>query len=294
MANKCLVTRLKAAIQNDDLPLFDTVRLNAVTKTSTARTSNFRLGITIESDSEVTVRVDGDGYFANTFAELSDETKRMTSVKISSTTKNLYFKNGTYNVYLQEAHNLRSINIEGYSSSGDGSLFHLNLAELVNAPGLTMLRASQSTTYGSISYLPSTINDLMVNKSYGEITGDITAIANKCILSNRLWIEGTGISGSIEGLVAGQVSQGVEEYTSYKYDGGNLSSTLLAKTLTIGGISPVVNISYVSWSGNNRIICADNVELNSATTIYAKGATSSEISAWEAAGKTVVVIDDGE
>lgn len=289
MANKCLVTRLKAAIQNDDLPLFDTIKLEVVSS-ATSTANNYRLGLSVHDTNEgIIVKVDGNGYFANAYADLSDETKRMTQTSIfSGSTKNLYFANGPYNVYISNAHNIKSINIEGATKT-NRSVFRLNLGELKNSPGIKTLSASQTNTYGSISDLPSTINDLMLTEC-GNVVGNINLVANKNIFSGHLWLGDTGITGSIEDYVAGQVSQGVEEYTSFLYN--TLSSIIFRKNLTIGGVAPDVEIRYLSWSGTNRIICSDTAKLDTATTIYAKGATSEEISAWRQAGKTVVVITD--
>lgn len=290
MANKCLVTRLKAAIQNDGLPLFDTIKLQA-TERSSSNTQTFKLGVRTYEDG-ITIRVDGDGYFANAFADLSDETKRMTETTViqQNSTRSFYFKSGVYNVYIQNAHNLRLISIEGQLRT-NLNFFRLDLTELKNNPGIKTLQANQSNIYGNIGDIPSTVTDLMILDS-PAVYGNIRDMATKSVFV-RVWLGGTLVTGSIEDFVAGQVSQGAEEYTSYLI--GKFSSTLFGKNLTIGGTSPSVDICYLSWSGTNRIIAADKTPIDDATTIYAKGATSEEISAWETAGKTVVVItDDGE
>lgn len=293
MSNKCLVTRLKAAIQNDDLPLFDTVKFEVISSTSTKAT-NWKIGFAVHDAEEgIVVKVDGNGYFATAYADLSDETKRMTQTTISSATTiiYLYFASGPYNVYVSNAHNIKDISIEGANESAI-SCIKLDLTELRNSNNLLQLRASQGRVSGAISNVPSTMNDLMLRYCQ-DVYGNINDIAYKCIFSERLWIHYSGITGRVEDLVAGQVSQGVDTYTSRKF--GNFGSIRTGKNLTFGGTTPTVEFHYFSWSGTSRIIAADVTPIENATTIYAKGATSSEISAWEAAGKTVVVItDDGE
>lgn len=287
MSNKCLVTRLKAAIQNDDLPLFDTIKLQA-TERSSSNTNVFRLGVRTNEDG-VIIKVDGNGYFANAYADLSDETKRMTETTViqqsTTTTKCFYFKSGVYNVYIQNAHNLRHIGLEGPSSS-NRNFFRLDLTELKNNPGITTLQASQSNVYGNIGDIPSTITDLMVTNT-PTVYGNIRDIASKSVFT-RVWISNTLVTGSIEDFVAGQISQGAETSDWIMVGGfGNL--------LTFGGIIRNVKISGLSWDGADKIYGADNRDYSAATTIYAKGATAEKIAQWESDGKTVVVItDDGE
>lgn len=286
MSNKCLVTRLKAAIQNDDLPLFDTVKFEVISDTST-QANNWRIGLSVHDAEEgIVVKVDGNGYFTNAYADLSDETKRMTQTTISSTAfKNLYFAPGPYNVYVSNAHNIKDISIEGVNKS----CIKLDLTELRNCNNLLSLRASQGRVSGAISNVPSTMNDLMF-RLCTDVYGNIKDIAYRCIFSERLWIQNSGITGRVEDLVAGQVSQGVDTYTSRLF--GNFGSIRTGTNLTFGGTTPTVEFHYFSWSGTSRIIAADVTPIENATTIYAKGATSEEISAWETAGKTVVVITD--
>lgn len=290
MANTCLVTRLKAAIQNDDLPLFDTIKLSSVSSTATAENS-YRIRL-IAANEGVVIKVNGNGYFATTFANLSDETKRMTETTVTSSSgKNLFFAKGDYDVFIQNAHNIVSLIAEGNSSNR--SVFKLNLSELKNNPGIITLQANQSSVYGDINDIPSTLTDFMVAAT-PTVTGNFNTVASRVVFSNRIYISGTGITGSIEGLVAGQVAQGVTE--------GNLNVRGILGVLTFGGI--IQNASVIGerleWNGTDRILvgCLTSSSINppasmdDANVIYAKGATSSEISAWETAGKTVVVVDD--
>lgn len=285
MANKCLVTRLKAAIQNDDLPLFDTIKLQA-TERSSSNTNVFKLGVQTNEDG-VTIRVDGDGYFANAYADLSDETKRMTETVVikTSSSKSLYFKSGVYNVYIQNAHSLRAIFIEGPSTT-DKNFFRLDLAELRNNPGIETLKASQSNVYGDIGDIPSTITDLMLSYA-SAVYGNIRNIATKSVFT-RVWITGTLVTGSIEDFVAGQISQGAETSDW-------INSYGFGDRLTFGGIARNIKITLLSWDGADKIYGANNTTYSATTTIYAKGATAEKIAQWESDGKTVVVItDDGE
>ena len=286
MANKCLVTRLKAAIQNDDLPLFDTIKLQATERSST--TANvFRLGVRSNEDG-VTIRVDGDGYFATTYANLSDQTKRMTETTVTNTSsfKFLYFKSGVYNVFLQNAHNIYALNVEGPAVASP-NFFRLDIAELKNNPGIVVLQANQSNVYGNIGDIPSTITDLMFTNT-PSVYGNIRDIASKSVFT-RVWIRETLVTGSIEDFVAGQISQGAETSDWIAVNG-------FGTRLTFGGIVRDTKISGLSWDGADKIYGADKSTYSEATTIYAKGATAEKIAQWENDGKTVVVItdEDGE
>lgn len=285
-----IITRLNAVVQNDKLPIFDTIKLPSVT--STATSSNvYRIRVTTADDG-IILKVDGSGYFATTYANLSDETKRMTEVAISSTSqKSYFFSKGDYGVFIQKAHNLRELTLEGQGSSL--CVFRLSLSELRNNPGITILQANQSTVYGDVRDIPSTIYDFMV-AGCSNVTGNIDDVAKRVHFTKRLWISSTGITGSIEGLVAGQVAQGATS--------GSLNVRGILGVLTFGGIIQRTSVigERLEWDGNGRILvgCLTSsganppASMDNANVIYAKGATSSEISAWEAAGKTVVVVTD--
>ena len=293
MSNKCLITRLKAVIQNDDLPIFDTIKLPSVSSTATA-TNAYRIRVTTADDG-IILKTNGSGYFATTYANLSDETKRLTEVAISSTSqKSYFFSKGDYGVFIQKAHNLRELTLEGASVSL--CVFRLGLSELRNNPGITVLQANQSSVYGDVHDIPSTIYDFMVS-GCSNVTGNIDDVAKRVHFTKRLWISNTGITGSIEGLVAGQVAQGATS--------GSLNVRGILGVLTFGGIIQRESIigERLEWDGNDRILvgCLTSSSANppasmdAADVIYAKGATAEEIAAWEQAGKTVVVItDDGE
>lgn len=282
---KCLVTRLKAAIQNDDLPLFNTIKLTTHSISPNAELLA-RLRISTHGGDGVTIKVDGDGYFATSYANLSDETKRLTETTVtttSSTGVNFFFKKGAYNLYLYNASNIKKIMINGQSSSGLVTVLQVDLSEFKNNPGIMQLDLNQASAAGSINDLPSTISILYLLNT-PNVTGNLDELARKCVFTN-IFIGNTSITGSVENFVAGQVSQGVTELT--------ISQRGFGTRLTFGGIvRNIENDRCLSWNGTDKIIIGNDTTVEASTSIWVKGATSEEISAWEAAGKTVVVVDD--
>lgn len=296
MTNKCLVTRLKAAIQNDELPLFNTIKLRAVATPTTISTITdvYKLEIGTNDDG-VTIKVDGDGYFAETYENLSDPNMRYTEMYLVNTTnrKKLYFHNSNYNVYIQDANNLNSIYLY---ATGTGitnvkrTLLELDLNEFRNISGLKQCSLSYSNSYGDISNIPSTVTNFSCAST--TITGDISSLANKCIFdgSKRFIIYSTGITGSVEDFVNGQVSLGSIENT--------ISARGLLSQLSFGSVKYMNYGNVLYWAGVERIFVGESKTSQNPTnfdiceTIYAKGATAEEIAQWEEDGKTVVVITD--
>lgn len=287
MANQCLVTRLKAAIQNDNLPLFNTIKLTAHSITSNVELLS-RLRISTYGGDGVTIKVDGDGYFATSYANLSDETKRLTETTVTSTSStgvDFFFKKGEYNVLLYNANNIKKIMINGQTASGYVTVLQADLSEFKNNPGINQLDLNLSSATGSINDLPSTIHILYLSNT-PNVIGNLDELARRCTFTN-IFITNTGIIGSVENFVAGQISQGVTEST--------ISQRGFGTRLTFGGIVRNIEDSKcLSWTGTDKIIIGDDTTVEASTSIWVKGATSEEISAWEAAGKTVVVITDEE
>lgn len=283
---KCLVTRLKAAIQNDDLPLFNTIKLTTHSITPNVELLA-QLRISTYGGDGVTIKVDGDGYFATSYANLSDETKRLTETTVTSTSStgvDFFFKKGVYNVYLYNASNIKKIRINGQTSTGKVTVLQLDLSEFKNNPGIQQLDLNQASATGSINDLPSTISILYLSNT--PTIGNLDELARRCVITN-IFIANTSITGSVENFVAGQVSQGVTELTILQRGFGT--------RLTFGGIvRNIENDKCLSWTGTDKIIIGNDATVEASTSIWVKGATAEEISAWEQAGKTVVVITDEE
>lgn len=96
----CLITKLKGIVNNDNLPIFNVVKLhvNGIGET----TSGYQRELTVKADGIVNVTVSSGGEF--TVGSTSGAGK--TSYQINNTTAILYFKDDDYNIYLENKDNI--------------------------------------------------------------------------------------------------------------------------------------------------------------------------------------------
>ena len=201
---------------------------------------------------------------------------------------------------------LIELQIDDSNISGD-------IANLANMTALKKLTLSNAKNIiGDIANLANMTSLIELTMSNCEnVSGDISAFANMrdltFLLCNGTSISGnieslgnltsvtefvlhkTNVTGTVEGFVEGQVAAG---RTSCALPIHFHSLTSLAK---FGGVKRETDpniFNYISWESTSKIVVyvGTNSGYNNATTVYAKGATSEEISAWQSAGKTVVVI----
>ena len=293
----CLVTQLKGDTQNDNLPIFGELVLQAkkITIPDGKVLQGENVMLQFNQTDYLTVSVDGDGYFATSFDGLDDPSQRMTSFTYNPGTETsittLFFKNDNYNVHFSNKYAIHLIwtYCDRSNNKHPETLLDMDLAKLEYMTSLKrlILNYSGAKTHGNILSLascPNIVDFMMANCP--RIEGNITSIANKLKLSS-LFIYLTAITGSIEDVVTGQIEQGVVT--------GTISARGLASQLTFGGsiqTSDYDSGAVLYWNTASKIYfgLGNSANINSCTTIYAKGATAEEISAWENAGKTVHVI----
>jgi hypothetical protein len=161
-----------------------------------------------------------------------------------------------------------------------GSISNLNKN---NDFGFRQFRAKNSLVSGDISGLSNSPNITIVELSNSQnVTGDIKSLGS-CTNLQTILVDYTGVTGTIEGFVAAQISNGRATCDSLK------TWYILSKTSIKFGGSQYYGPDYLSWD-DHKIVMFNESTIASSTIIWAKGATASEISAWKQAGKTVIVV----
>lgn len=230
----CLLTTLKGSINNDNLPLFDTIilPLKAFTDTDSANNHRISLGFVSNGDGKgITIKVDGDGYFVlDDFSHLSDPEYQLKSYTITSGHNKVYFANVDCNVYISK-YNLEYI-----------------------------------WDYSKMTYTPVDIKEF----GYSNLTKFIYRT----------------LTGSIEDFVALQIEAGF----TVRNSSNPVETNALSAGVTFGGETHAAGTGFLTWESESKIIYYRGTSIADSTEVYAKGATAEEITAWENAGKTVVVI----
>lgn len=131
----------------------------------------------------------------------------------------------------------------------------------------------------------------------GATGGDLGTDFGSHIKLKTLYLSAAGrLTGSIEDFVSRQKTAGrTSTYTPSDPSSTAIVGSFLTSGFTFGG--NVIEcplgyyISWLAWEGNKIIIYqGNNTDFSSYAYVYAKGATSAEITAWRNAGKTVTVI----
>ena len=326
----CLKTQLKEEIINDNLPIFETLKLKVSSKTITdARQQK----LSIKAAVDVQITANGGGYFGIGSAD-NIETQHYTTYTIPANTSSatdLFFKNGNYTVVIKSKYSLYSIDnaeradstvsfnldevscITGLTSlSVEGSDCSGNLKQLSKLTALTRLSIGKTAISGDIKDLNGLISLTNLycpncNNLYGNL-GDISGLENLQVISfSNTYLEGTTASlGALKRLTTAYVNQSslsgtVEEYVNTQINVAGISSRDASHSVFISGL-----LKWASFGGNNYIenYCCVTFESVSkiavyvgetsparCNTVYVKGYGTQEQAEAAIPGKTVIRVD---
>lgn len=301
--NTCLVTKLKGTVNNNSLEKLGYVRIKARQLASTSNLVS-RLYITT-NNTPTTVKIIGNGYFTEAYD--APESARKTEATYQSTIPTtIFLSNGDYEIEISNKYNIsvsfvaamETIAVIPWDKLGvmpkqtevtpnSGSPIDLSCVP-VNFPNLKSIELTGDFVSGDTSSIKdmTTLTRLKLQWA-ARLTGSVADFA-KLVNLVQLTLPGTQITGSIEDFVAGQVANG-----RTSVEAGVFSTYGVLNRLTFGGTLYGINESgFIAWDGASKIILytGNSVSYEQATTIYAKGASASEISAWEQASKTVIQV----
>lgn len=259
---KCLVTKLNAVVDNDNILRLGEARIKiAVDKTP----SNQYLSISVSRDTDL--EIIGDSYFTD--SSLSVNLGKSKKVKPSDGMLKVYFNNAVAEIGIRNKYNIRDITFVGKSKSMD-------LASFAYTKSLNTVNSEYTGMYGDISVLKNlSISQIYLsgNKIYGDIaslknTTSLTRInindakdvygdlSNLSGLTNLTWLyfNHSGLTGSIDSLKA------LTKLTSVNLENTNAQFT--------GNIESLSGMSALSnFTCNNAALTGDLAKIPASCTL---------------------------
>lgn len=262
----CIVTKLAGEVNNDNLEIFDTVKikvteqeLKGVSNNNTQQKLTFR---TIP-DETITVYVDGNGYFVENYGHFSDVSKHKRTLDISSSEdKDIWIANADYNLYIKSKNKLtvlKNAYFYGYFSmlEFDKSLRGCLSLDTLQCGGkrnsFDMHVIPDNVVNLNLDYMVEAAFDISefsrmtdletLTAQQNRINGYITDISNLIKLSSL------NISGP-NTLVTGSVEEFVEAMISNGRSSGTLTFNQRADTglITLNNIAGIAALS-IAFSG---------------------------------------------
>lgn len=303
--NNTLHKQLKVSFDGFTLPVLGAIILKVEAQEVSDNLQRYLQIVTTTGDN-VTVSVDGSGFFT-----VGSEQEHKTSLTFTGA-RGFYFDNThSYNIKIESKYNVKQIN-GATPNANKKMMFDIDLNLMSYLPGLTYSNLAFSKIHGDISAFGNSplVTSLFLRYSYAE--GDISELAG-CTSLTDLRIDNTNIggdisgagtltnitkfqayssniSGSIESFVAAQIAEG---RTSVSYSTPIIFDKATTY-LTFGGeLKKQATYTFLTWDSASKIAVytGGSGTIESTERVYAKGATAEEIAAWEAAGKTVYVVD---
>ena len=180
--NKCLVTKLKATVNNDSLPRFDELILDC---TPVASYSLNRAALKLRTTADnCVVRIIGDGYFVGDDL-VSNPVKQVTLSKNTNTILNC--SNGTYKIGISNKSDLDVLTGEYSGSLGINRVWSLNeLSDIKYCKKLTYFNTGTNSFSGNIeSDLQYLVLLSSLNIGSGRIEGSVSKMVENMILAGK-------------------------------------------------------------------------------------------------------------
>lgn len=324
MAKNCLVTELKASVSNEALLKVGEFFIDI---TARSTTDEYSSSLVLKNSKNFTVNAIEGAYFAESYADLSDPAKRLTSIAINAnTTKTLYVGNSNGRLKIGEKYTLSylgyyndvvrpmmmldlsavkysdNLSILGIiwckgdlASIFDKNIQYMNIAgdgiysDTISFTGTAFQRfvLRSNNVSGNISQLPNMPNLSILDISRCPKITGNVTDLAKLPASCSTNIGSTGIYGTVENLVASFV----DSHSTSTYENKNIYTGFL-ENVTFGGNNYTIDVrGFLSWESKTKIyILHGAATAGACTKVLCKGYTTEEAaSKWP--GKTVVRVD---
>ena len=290
----CYKTKLKEVVNNDSLAIEGHLKIKVSQQSSV--TANMSLLSLSAANTGCDIKVTGNGYFADTFAGLSNPGSRYTSKHIdgNGNLNTLYFANGDYYIDISDKENI--INIVNSSAAESKTIFSISISQLY-CSSLRKIEAPLSDVHGNISglSLSSNLREIIIEGI--NIVGDISVLGNANSITS-LYMTKASVAGNISTLagknaltllvlsdtkVSGNVSSlnGLNALTNVQLDNTgvsgdvknikspNLGRLYVRNTNISGTIEELAAALWNNGSGRGAGIPASGTP--AVTYVYAKG-----------------------
>lgn len=273
MAN-CIITKFNSVAGNQRLQPLGTMKIS-VSEIESPSASSQALGL--EGNGH-TVTVNADGYFALSYAGLSDPSSRLTSYTLSgSSAVTLYFKNGNYDIFISGKYNNTSLKTVMFPTNTD--VFSVDVDEFAycDAPFKYDFEGCKHASGNVRSLIKGNLYTIFTNNT-NIVSAPILEFGKVCVrIANLVLDDNTEKSDIIDFVDAQKAINRTTNTSGIRVKNIGRMSTFNNQSFTFDGDS------YIKWD-------ATKIWIEATDKVVAYGASAAEIAAWEQAGKTVVVI----
>ena len=215
---KCLVTKLNGAVDNDSLLKIGEMRVEFVKVTNPETAMQ---AISIDVSEPTILKIVGDGYFTDkTLSENKGKQITVGNDTIASVTA-VFVSNNDTQVSIQNKYNIRKFNKYYSSSATSSKLIVINLDDFKYSPLLTSLDLGSTSVIGDISALKNLTALTSLNLLSTQVSGDISALKNLTALTSLNLLSTTSVlTGDIGAL------NKITKLTSFNISNSNLTGDL--------------------------------------------------------------------
>ena len=262
----CLMTKLKASVNNDNLPIFGKIIINVVPLSEISNSE--QQSILIEG-TDFTVEVSGGGYFSENYADLETPSSCLTSQKYQNGVV-LYFANVASTIRITNT--ITTISVHSVYVWND-SIFAVDLKTIAYSQSLNTLQVWQNSDVSVLKNLPNLIFAYFV-----KCNGDFGFVRNSPLLETlKAYYAPSGlmllsdVSDTVTALAASNIGKG--DLSSLTSKTGleiiELENTDVTGSITdIGGLTSLIGINLFGTSVTGSIEDFVAAQVNAGRTSF--------------------------
>lgn len=248
MANNCLVTKLKAVVNNPDLLKIGEFRIHVSSIANpTTNTQGIQIGL---SDTVEAYIINGEGHFTD--STLTQDLGQHITMQLG--TNNYYVSNGDFDISIMNREKInRFMFMEAFSTNHRHMSFDVGLMNIMS--NLTFVNVSNSGVYGRIEegLKNKTALERFYASSCSSLAGDLSAFSNNDYIKH-LYLNGTNVTGTLESIGACTALINID-FTENSGISGN-----------IGALGNAVNMTSISMN-NCRQVGGDIIGIKDLTSL---------------------------
>lgn len=234
----CLVTKIKASVNNNNLPIRDTVRVFVDTSVSASVPQDERC-IRVQPDTSAGLKIKA----INGFICDSDGSNQVSEKTITGNEQNVYFTSGVTELLVVDKSEIRVF--RSYASSAGFNMCTVPLTDLTGLVNASSVALGGTQNSGKVSDFVSGLNPnittLWLNDT--SIEGDIAEFAGLTKLDSFI-IPSPNIKGDLESLAVNHIAGNMTFQCGYqcvKYQGEYLGTSFY--TVVFDGQGGITSVS---------------------------------------------------
>jgi hypothetical protein len=262
----CLMTKLKASVNNDNLPIFGKITINVVPLSEISDSE--QQSIYIEG-TDFTVEVSGGGYFSENYADLETPSSCLTSQTYQNGVV-LYFANVASTIRITNT--ITNISVQSINVWND-SIFAVDLKTIAYSQSLNSLQVWQNSDVSVLKNLPNLIYAYFV-----KCNGDFGFVRNSPLLEElRAYDSSSGlillsdVSDTVKILAANNIGKGDLSSLTSKTGLGTLeleNADVTGSITDIGGLTSLETFNLFGTSVTGSIEDFVAAQVNAGRTSF--------------------------